>query len=265
MTSWGQDLEGVGTLVIGASSGIGEAGALAAPARGARVCVAARRLDRLKRLSKSVGGTAYELDVSDPMAIEEVLSAVNADLGGIDALVYTSAVVPFARIEDTDFTTWMHAFAVNAVGASHTMRAAVPFLVHDAVALVTSSRDAGPPRVGVAAYNASKAALDEIWRSWGVEHPSVNVIRVNLGPTSRTEILRGADQDLLADLSQTWAWQKIEVDAVSDVADVAESLLALIASARRTPSVRIETVNIVPRPETNSRTATPRWGVGKQC
>lgn len=192
---------------------------------------------------------AYELDVSDPAAIEEVLGAVNAELGGIDAVVYTSAVVPFARIEETDFTTWMHAFAVNAVGASHMMRAAAPYFAPDAVALVTSSHEPGRPRAGVAAYNASKAALDEIWRSWGVEHPSVNVIRVNLGPTSGTEILRGADQDLLADLSQTWERQKIKVDAVSDVVDVANTLLALVAIARRAPSVRTETVDIVPRPE----------------
>lgn len=247
MTSWGQDLEGARTLVVGASSGIGEAVAVAAHARGARVCVAARRVDRLRRLSKSLDGSAHELDVSDPEAIEEVIRAVDADLGGIDALVYTSAVVPFARVGETDFTTWMHAFAVNAVGASHVMRAAVPYFSHDAVALVTSSHEAGRPRVGVAAYNASKAALDEIWRSWGVEHPSVNVIRVNLGPTSGTEILRGADQDLLADLNRTWAKQGVTADSVSDVVDVANTLLSLIANARRTPSVRTETVHIVPR------------------
>jgi NAD(P)-dependent dehydrogenase (short-subunit alcohol dehydrogenase family) len=249
VTSWGQDLRGVRTLVIGASSGIGEAVAVAAGARGARVCVAARRVDRLERLAKSLpGGSAHELDVSDPAAIEEVLRAVDAELGGLDAVVYTSAVVPFARIEETDFTTWMHAFAVNAAGASHVMRAAAPYLCRDAVALVTSSHEEGRPRVGVAAYNASKAALDEIWRSWGVEHPSVNVIRVNLGPTSGTEILRGADQDLLADLNQTWQRQGITSDAVCDVVDVANTLLSLIANARRTPSVRTETVHIVPRP-----------------
>ncbi|OJZ76106.1 oxidoreductase [Mycobacterium paraffinicum] len=253
MTDWGADLEGVRTLVIGASSGIGEAVSIAARARGARVCVAARRFDRLERLSKSLGGSAHELDVSDPAAIEKVLRAVDADLGGLDALIYTSAVVPFARIQETDFATWMHAFAVNAVGASHVMRAAAPYFAPDAVALVTSSHEAGRPRVGVAAYNASKAALEEIWRSWGVEHPSVNVIRVNLGPTSGTEILRGADRDVLADLNQTWTQQKITTDSVSDVVDVANTLLSLIANARRTPSVRTETVHIVPRPGPSSR------------
>lgn len=80
----------------------------------------------------------------------------------------------------------------------------------------------------------------------------MNVIRVNLGPTSGTEILRGADQDLLADLNRTWAQQGITSDAVSDVVDVANTLLSLIANARRTPSVRTETVHIVPRPGPSS-------------
>lgn len=248
MTTWGRDLDGVRMLVIGASSGVGEAVAVAARARGARVCVAARRIELLNRLSKSIGGSAHELDVSDPAAVDLVVDAVAGEFGGLDAVVYTSAVVPFARVEDTDLATWTHAFAVNAVGASHVMRAAAPYFSRDAVAVVTSSREAGRPRVGVAAYNASKAALDEIWRSWGAEHPSVNVIRVNLGPTSGTEILRGADQDLLADLNRTWAHQGITADAVSDVVDVANTLVSLIANARRTPSVRTESVQIVPRP-----------------
>jgi hypothetical protein len=81
----------------------------------------------------------------------------------------------------------------------------------------------------------------------------VSVIRVNLGPTSGTEILRGADQDLLADLNNTWARQGITSDSVCDVVDVANTLLSLIANARRTPSVRTETVRIVPRPGPGSQ------------
>ncbi|MEW5810358.1 MAG: SDR family oxidoreductase [Actinomycetota bacterium] len=249
MTSWGSDLAGVRLCVIGASSGIGKAVAQAAHARGARVALAARRIDLLEALADATSGSAFELDVADPAAIDDVLGAMAAEFGEIDAIVYTSAVVPFARVDETDFTTWMHTFAVNAVGATQVMRAAAPHLSSDAVALITSSQEAGRPRAGVAAYNASKAALDEIWRSWAAEHPSVNVIRVHLGPTSGTEILRGADRDVLEELNRTWAQQGITADAVSEVADVADMLLSLIASARRTPSVRLEAVHVVPRPQ----------------
>ncbi len=56
----------------------------------------------------------------------------------------------------------------------------------------------------MAAYSASKAALDEILHSWRSEHPELSLIRVGIGPTDDTEILRGADRDLLDQLLKTW-------------------------------------------------------------
>jgi len=245
--TWGLDLDGVRILVIGASSGIGQAVAVAARARGARVSVAARRTELLKELSRRIGGSAHELDVSDPTGVEQVARAVAVEFGEIDAIVLTSAVVPFARVAETDYATWMHAFAVNAVGATHVLREVLPYFAANGVALVTSSRDEWRPHVGVAAYNASKAALDELWRSWGVEHPTLHVIRATIGPTRGTEILRGADHDVVAELNRAWD-QRVESPAAkSDVGDIANALLSLISTARRTPSVRAEAIHLAPR------------------
>ncbi len=63
-------LEGTVALVTGASSGIGEATALALAGQGAAVAIAARRTDRLEQLAEQIrddGGTALALgaDVSD--------------------------------------------------------------------------------------------------------------------------------------------------------------------------------------------------------
>lgn len=120
------NIAGTRMLIIGASSGIGQALALAAHSQGAAVALAARRVDRLSELADRLGGSAHELDVSDPRAIESVVNAVAAHFGKLDAVVFTSAVVPFALIEDTDVETWLHAYAVNAVGASHVLRTALP-------------------------------------------------------------------------------------------------------------------------------------------
>ncbi len=79
-------------------------------------------------------------------------------------------------------------------------------------------------------------------------------IRATVGPTSGTEILRGADQELLADLNQTWTQQGMTVDALPDVADVANALVSLITSARCTPSVMTEAVRLVSRPQPGTST-----------
>lgn len=244
------NIAGVRLLVIGASSGIGKALAIAAHTRGAKVALAARRVDLLSTLAEQLDGSAHELDVSDPQAIEAVVGEVANKFGGLDAVVFTSAAVPFALIEDTDVTTWLHTYAVNAVGASHVLRAALPHMADNAVVLVASSHDVGRPRAGVAAYHASKAALDEILRSWRAEHPELPVIRVSIGPTEGTEILRGADRDLLADLYRTWAQEGQIPAEMSAVDDVANALLSFIAVARANPTVVSDIVHLAPRAST---------------
>lgn len=241
------DIAGTRMLIIGASSGIGQALAVAAHARGARVALAARRVGVLSTLADRLSGSAYELDVADPRAVEAVISDVASELGSLDAVIFTSAVVPFALIEDTDVATWLHAYAVNAVGASHVLRMALPHLAQNATVVVASSHDVGRPRAGVAAYHASKAALDEILRSWRAEHPELALIRVSVGPTCDTEILRGADRDLLTDLYKAWVQGgQIPVE-MSAVEDVANAMLSLIAMSRANPTVVSEIVHLAPR------------------
>jgi NAD(P)-dependent dehydrogenase (short-subunit alcohol dehydrogenase family) len=201
----------------------------------------------LTPLAEHLHGAAYELDVSNPRAIETVVEAASAGLGGLDSVVFSSAYLPFAHVHETDVATWVHAFSVNAVGASHLLRAALPHLSPTSVILVASSHDVGRPRAGVAAYNASKAALDEVLRSWRGEHPELALIRVAIGPTEDTEILRGADRDLLAELYKAWTEHGQIPAQMSAVTDVANTLASLVAVARDNPSVVPESVTLAPR------------------
>ncbi|TPG32749.1 SDR family oxidoreductase [Mycolicibacterium hodleri] len=241
------DADGLRLLVVGASSGIGHAVAVAAGARGAKVAVAARRIDLLTKLADDIGGSAFELDVEDTGAIKRVLDAAADTLGGLDAVVFTSTVVPFAHIEDTDVATWVHAFSVNTLGANNVLRAALPHLSENGVVLVASSNDVGRPRAGVAAYDASKAALDEILRSWRSEHPELSIIRVGMGPTKDTEILRGADRDLLAQLFESWTEHGQLPAQMSALRDVANTLVSLITATHANPTVVPEVVQLAPR------------------
>ncbi|WP_029110077.1 SDR family oxidoreductase [Mycobacterium sp. URHD0025] len=241
------DAAGLRLLVVGASSGIGHAVAVGAAERGAKVAVAARRIDLLNSLAEATGGFAFELDVEDFAVIGRVVNDAADALGGLDAVVFTSTVIPFAHIEDTDVATWLHAFSVNTVGASNVLRAAVPRLSENGVILVASSHDVGRPRAGVAAYSASKAALDEILHSWRSEHPELSLIRVGIGPTDDTEILRGADRDLLDQLLKTWVAQGALPARMSALRDVANTLVSLVTTAHENPTVVPEVVQLAPR------------------
>jgi NADP-dependent 3-hydroxy acid dehydrogenase YdfG len=241
------DADGLRLLVVGASSGIGHAVAVSAGERGAKVAVAARRMELLTKLADDIGGSAFELDVEDTGAIKRVVDAAADALGGLDAVVFTSTVVPFAHIEDTDVATWVHAFSVNTLGANNVLRATLPHLSENGVVLVASSNDIGRPRAGVAAYDASKAALDEILRSWRSEHPELSIVRVGMGPTQDTEILRGADRDLLAQLFESWVEQGQLPAQMSALRDVANTLVSLVTMSHANPSVVPEVVQLAPR------------------
>lgn len=247
MTDQRTDATGLRLLVVGASSGIGHAVATNAAGRGASVAVAARRIDLLTSLAAEVGGQAFELDVADPAGITAAVDAAAAALGGMDAVVITSTVAPLAHIEDTDAATWVHAFGVNALGANNVLRAALPHLSEDGVVLIASSHDVGRPRAGVAAYNASKAALDEIMHSWRNEHPDLSLLRVGICPTDGTEILRGADRDLLAQLFESWVEHGQLPARMAALNDVANTLLSLVITAHENPSVVPEFVQLAPR------------------
>lgn len=242
------DAAGLRILVVGGSSGIGHAVAVSAATRGATVAVAARRMDLLTELASAIDGAAFELDVSDTQAIvDQTVAAAAEALGGIDAVVFTSTVIPFAHVADTDVSTWIHALSVNAIGANNVIRAALPHLAKDGVILIASSGDVGRPRVGVAAYAASKAALDETLRCWRTEHPDLSIVRVGMGPTKDTEILRGADRELLAQLIKSWVAQGALPEQMSALGDVANTLVSLVTMAHANPTVVPESVQLAPR------------------
>ena len=247
MSGEGSDIAGLRVLIVGASSGIGHAVAVRAAERGAKVAVAARRTDLLEALAEQIGGFAFELDVEDPAAIARVVDAAAESLGGFDAVVFTSTVAPMAHIEDTDIATWIHAFNVNTLGANSVLRAVRPHLSDTGVVLITSSHDVGRPRAGVAAYNASKAALNEILHSWRSEHPDLAIVRVGIGPTEDTEILRGADRELLSLLFKSWTKHGQLPEQMSALNDVANTLVSLVGTAYLNPSVVPEVVQLAPR------------------
>ena len=83
-------------VVVGASSGLGRCIGVGLGQRGAQVALLARRRERLAAAAAEAGAgaLAIECDVTGTASITSAIAKAAADLGGIDALVYTPAIGP---------------------------------------------------------------------------------------------------------------------------------------------------------------------------
>ena len=165
-------LSGCVALVTGASSGIGEATALALAQEGASVALAARRVDRLEDLAGRIrdgGGVALpmEVDVTDRSAAEAAVARTADELGGLDVLVNNAGVMLLGPILPAPVEEWERMVRLNILGLLYCAKAAIPHLLEAAeraprgvADLVNISSVAGRQvRLGSGVYNATKHAV----------------------------------------------------------------------------------------------------------
>ncbi|MFZ0042473.1 MAG: SDR family NAD(P)-dependent oxidoreductase [Solirubrobacteraceae bacterium] len=168
MTS-NQELKGTVALVTGASSGIGEATALALAQQGAAVVIAARRKDRLDDLAGRLADSgaevlAVEADVSSHEQAEALVQRTVDELGRLDTLVNNAGVMLLGPALDAPLEEWERMVGVNVQGLLYCAHAALPHLLAAAqdgprgvADMVNVSSVAGrTTRSGSSVYNLTK-------------------------------------------------------------------------------------------------------------
>lgn len=117
-------------VITGASSGIGEACALAFAREGLHVVLSARRIAELDRVAAAVtaaGGTATVLpcDVTDAAEVEAMVAEALRSTGRLDVMVCNAGLGYNGRLDETDAATMRRLMDVNYFGTFHAARAAV--------------------------------------------------------------------------------------------------------------------------------------------
>jgi NADP-dependent 3-hydroxy acid dehydrogenase YdfG len=161
-------LDGTVALVTGASSGIGEATALALAEHGATVAIAARRRDRLEGLARRIeaGATALviEADLTDQEQAERAVERTVSELGRLDILINNAAVMLLGPAVDADTSEWSRMVELNVNALLYCAHAALPHLLaaahdggRDVADMVNVSSVAGRTvRRGSGVYNLTK-------------------------------------------------------------------------------------------------------------
>ena len=218
-------------LVVGGSSGIGRALAVALGRRGDPVVVAARRADLLADVVADAGPTCRGAvaDAADPGEARDLVARTVALLGGLDTVVYAAGRSALGALSDGDAADWHRTLATNVVGPALVLAAAIPHLAGgtDPTAVLLSSHSVGRPWPGLVPYAASKAALDQLALGLRAEEPWLRLVRVVVGPTA-TPFADGWDPGLAGARFEAWAADGYLVHRVQEPSAVADRVLAAL-------------------------------------
>jgi 3-oxoacyl-[acyl-carrier protein] reductase len=168
------DLTGEVALVTGASSGLGAQFARVLAANGAKVVLAARRLDRLESLRAEIGETAHavEFDATDRATFPKVFDAAEKKFGPVTLLINNAGVATGSFFVDTSAEEWDRIQAVNVdavwLMAQEAAKRLIAAKLHGTIINIASVLSY---RVSLAnsAYAVSKAAVAQMTQAMALE------------------------------------------------------------------------------------------------
>jgi NAD(P)-dependent dehydrogenase (short-subunit alcohol dehydrogenase family) len=223
------DTEFVGrtALITGGTSGIGRETALLLARAGAQVVITGRDVERGHAVVDEITGVGgagryVRADLTKTADVRELIGQI----GAVDMLVNNAGyweIGPTAQITEAGFDAM---FATNVKGPFFLTAAFAPAMAargHGAIVNV-STMVAVRGAAGMAAYGASKAALESLTRSWAAEFgpAGVRVNAVSLGPT------RTPGTASMAEMSNTLA-DASPLGRVNEPSDVAEAIRYLLS------------------------------------
>jgi NAD(P)-dependent dehydrogenase (short-subunit alcohol dehydrogenase family) len=171
-------------FVTGATSGIGQACAIAFAKAGAKVVCIGRKAEALQDVEQTIreiGGEVLTInaDLARENEAQRVVEEAIQGFGGIDVLVNAAGHLSNGTIENTSLEAWDEMMNVNVRAPFQLMQKALPSLIERRGNIVNVSSVTGLRAFpGVLAYCVSKAALDQLTRCSALELAAKGV-RVN--------------------------------------------------------------------------------------
>ncbi|MFD7714120.1 SDR family NAD(P)-dependent oxidoreductase [Streptomyces sp. NPDC059786] len=234
-------------IVTGAGSGIGRATAVAFAEAGAHVLGVGRRAEPLKETAAAHAGIdILAIDVCADGAPAEVVAAAVERWGRLDHLVNNAGATAVMPLAETDRKTITGLLALNVVAPSLLAHEALPHLRRSSGSIVNLSSTYGHrPMAGGAHYSATKAAVEQLTRSWALElaGEGVRVNAVAPGPTRTDVMLHAGLTPEAADDMYAYERDRIPTHHIASPDEVAHWILRLADPAGRHATGQVITVD----------------------
>ena len=218
-------LQGKVAAITGASSGIGEATAIALSKAGAAVALGARRADRIEALAKRIGtgggkALALPMDITVEDEARGFVEATQKQLGRLDILVNNAGVMLLGLVQGADTNDWRRMVEVNILGLLYCTHAALPIMgAQGGGHIVNISSVAGRSATfGAAVYNLTKFGVNgfsEALRQEGVRSKiRVTVIEPGFVETelqghNTSPLIQAATEKMRQDIGQVLSAEDI--------------------------------------------------------
>ncbi|MGW2689689.1 SDR family NAD(P)-dependent oxidoreductase [Streptomyces sp. NPDC001414] len=234
-------------IVTGAGSGIGRATAVAFAQAGAHVLGVGRREKPLKDTAAIDGNIEIlAIDVCEDGAPGRIVGAAVRRWGRIDHLVNNAGATAVMPLAETDKKVVQDLFALNVVAPSLLAHEALPHLRETSGTILNLSSTYGHrPMAGGAHYAATKAAVEQLTRSWALELAAEGV-RVNSiapGPTRTDVMLHAGLSPEAANDMYAYERERIPTHRIADAEEVAHWVLRLAEPAGRHATGQVITVD----------------------
>jgi NADP-dependent 3-hydroxy acid dehydrogenase YdfG len=155
-------------LVTGASSGIGAATVRALAAAGFEVVGAARRLERVEKITREVGGRGMRLDVTDPESVAELAESLRE----LSVLVNNAGgALGLEPVAEADEENWRGMYETNVMGVMRVTKALLPVLERSGNGFIVVVGSVAGVEVypGGGGYTAAKHAANALTRTLRLE------------------------------------------------------------------------------------------------
>lgn len=245
-------LKGKVAVITGASSGIGEATAVALARAGAKVCLLARRLDRLAALCESIEKEGFEkplhiaADVSKPEDIENAVKNALEKFTRIDILVNNAGVMYLGPIEGANIDDWRRMFDINVLGLMNFTHAVLPHMVSNGYGHIVNISSVSGKVVSArsAAYSATKFAVGAFSEGLRQEVSSKGIRVTVIQPGAVTTELTDHITDSATKKSvKDWV-AKMNALSSEDIAN------AIVYAVSQSPAVNVNEITIRPTDQT---------------
>ena len=214
------NIQGKVVVITGASSGLGEATARALAVRGAKLVLAARRVDRLNALADELAlgaGAAVETDVSDASQVNRLVDQAVEMHGRLDVMINNAGIMPQAPLDRLRVEEWDRMIDVNIKGVLYGIAAALPHMIRqNSGHFINVSSVAGHKvRGGGVVYSATKHAVRVISEGLRQEVKPHNIRTTIISPGAvDTELPNSiSEADVAAGTKQFYAAQAIPADS----------------------------------------------------